>query len=82
MTKSQIKNDDSIGTAWLEKDGTLKVDLQKSTEMQQNFHNLLMLKPSSPSYSRFIDHIGGISPGERKRVPAWPQTALETNASK
>ncbi len=74
MTNSHSKSDDSIGIAWLEKDGTLKLDLQKSTEAQRNFHNVLMIKPNNPSYGKYIEHLGGIKPGERKRVPMWPQS--------
>lgn len=71
----EMKNNtinDSIGTASLEDDGTLKLVLHRNIETRFNFAIVLAIKPDNPRYRKYMDHIGHITPGERKSIPPWP----------
>lgn len=71
MNDAPIDRFGFIGTASLEEDGTLRLDLRRNFETRINFHRILRIQRDNPRYQQYIDHIGGISPGERKGIPAW-----------
>ncbi len=52
-----------IGTATMLPDGTLVVS---------NPHMSTRVAPGDPMYAKWIEHIGGMKPGDEKSVPAWP----------
>ena len=64
-----------IGTATMMEDGTLVLDLR--AEGPGNLRGVArILRPTShPRYPAWIEHLGGLAPGEEKLVPPWPETA-------
>jgi hypothetical protein len=70
MKKFQITNN-SIGTASLDEDGTLKLALHKSIDTRFNFGTVLIIKPDNPRYQAYLNHIGDIYPGEQRPIPPW-----------
>lgn len=69
-TNAPINN--SIGTASLEEDGTLKLVLHRNIMTRFNFGTVLTIKPDNPRYRKYRDHIGYLVHGERKSIPPWP----------
>jgi hypothetical protein len=67
----RIDRFEAIGTASLDEDGTLKLDLCRNFETRSNFHRILRISPDNPRYEEYIARIGGINPGERKPIPRW-----------
>ena len=63
---------DTIGVAWLENDGTLVLQLRAQGTGKSVGDALLRYKPGDPEYSRTLQHIGGLEPGQTKPVPPWP----------
>jgi hypothetical protein len=61
---------DSIGIASLQGEGTLKLDLHRSFDTRFSFHKILYIHPDNPRYRQYVERLGGINPGERKRIPA------------
>jgi hypothetical protein len=70
---NSIHDPGTIGSAFLESDGTLKLDLHQEFDTRYAFHKLLTIYPDNPRYRRYLEHLGDIQPGERKRIPAWPR---------
>ena len=33
---------------------------------------LFVYKPGDPMYSKVLEHVGGLTPGQTKPVPPWP----------
>jgi hypothetical protein len=62
----------ALGTATLQEDGTLRLDLQRNYDTRTNFHKVLLIHQDNPRYQQYLDHIGGIELGERKPIPSWP----------
>ena len=64
-----------IGTATMMEDGTLVLDLR--AESPGNLRGMArILRPTThPRYPAWIEHLGGLAPGEEKLVPPWPETA-------
>jgi hypothetical protein len=71
MNESRIDRLNSIGTAFLEEDGTLRLDLRRNFETNLNFHKVLRIHPDNPRYRQYVEHIGGICFDEPKEIPAW-----------
>ncbi len=61
---------ESIGEAWLKKDGSLNVNL-RSSSTGEHVMALFSYKPGDKEYASWIKHIGGIKPDEIKQVPPW-----------
>ncbi len=74
MKDPPLDNLAALGTATLQEDGTLRLDLQRNFETRTNFHKVLLIRRDNPRYQQYLDHIGGIELGERKQIPSWPQT--------
>jgi hypothetical protein len=62
-----------IGEAWLEPDGTLVVTLRAEGPGGAIGHAQVRTKPGEPKYERWMGHLGGVRPGEKKLVPPWPE---------
>ena len=55
----------------MEPDGTIVLDLR--TELPNGVgHGRLRYPPSHKDYKDVLSHLGGLKPGESKRVPPWP----------
>ena len=57
----------SIGTATLEPDGTIVLDLR----IDGGGMALLRYPSDHPEYGNILRHIGGLKPGEEKLVRPW-----------
>lgn len=53
----------SIGTATMLADKTIVIS---------NPHSVSRTPPSDPGYAALLAHLGGLTPGEEKNAPAWP----------
>ena len=63
----------SIGTATMDEDGTLILQLRAETETGIIGDSLLRIDKNHPKYQEYLDHIGGLNPGESKEDPPWPK---------
>jgi hypothetical protein len=64
-----------IGSATMAADGTLVLDLVAEGPGGARGIARILRPPSHPRYAAWIEHLGGIRPGEEKVVPPWPETA-------
>ena len=63
-----------IGSATMTQDGTLVLDLRAEAPGVLGIARLVHV-PSDPRYAEWLEHLGGMQPGEQKLVPPWPETA-------
>jgi hypothetical protein len=63
-----------IGDATMEADGTINMHLRRTAD-GMNVSAWFKYPVSDPHYREILDHIGGMSPGETKLVPAWDDPA-------
>ena len=56
-----------IGMAVMGSDGTITLTLHTPDGAE----GVLAYKKNDPQYARILSHIGGIKPGEHKKVPAF-----------
>lgn len=62
----------SIGSAYLEADGTLVLILRAEGPGGIRGDSLLRYPPAHARYQDVLRHLGGLNPGEQKPVPPWP----------
>jgi hypothetical protein len=67
--------DRPIGTATMTSDGTLVLDLVAEGPGGARGIARILRPPTHPRYGAWIEHLGGLAPGEQKVVPPWPETA-------
>ena len=65
--QSDCRAPGSIGTATLSPDGTITLNVHQAGA----FDGALAYKKNDPNYARMLSHIGGLSPGEKKPLPAF-----------
>jgi hypothetical protein len=63
-----------IGDATMEADGTIVMNLRRTAD-GMNVSARIKYPVSDPQYREVLDHLGGMSPGETKLVPAWDDPA-------
>jgi hypothetical protein len=63
---------DSIGSATMEKDGTIVLMLRATGPGPAVGDALLRYPPDHPKYREILSHLGGLKPGESKPVPPFP----------
>ena len=63
---------DSIGSARMEKDGTIVLQLRAEGQDGLIGDSLLRYPPTHTEYNDILRHLGGLKTGEMKQVPAWP----------
>jgi len=61
---------ESIGSATMQADGTIVLQLRAQTGPTVGDAQFLY-PPSHPQYQQILDHVGGLKPGESKPVPPW-----------
>lgn len=64
----------SIGSAWIEEDGTIVLQLRAEGPKGLIGDALLRYPPGHPQYDDILRHLGGLKKGEVKQVPPWPET--------
>jgi hypothetical protein len=73
QTSSASTDDRPIGSARMEPDGTLVLDLYAETpDGKSRGMAQLRKKPGEADYDKWLKHLGGMKPGEQKLVPPWP----------
>jgi hypothetical protein len=65
----------SIGSATMEKDGTLVLRLRADGPGGMHGDGLFRYPPGHKDYDMVRKHVGGLEPGESKQVPPWPEDA-------
>ena len=75
MTNGNINSDktkvQSIGEAWLEKDGGITLSL-RSDAYGDPISAMFTYKTNDRDYAKILKHLGGLAPGEVKDVPPFP----------
>ncbi len=62
----------SIGSARMEEDGTIILQLRAETAGGAIGDALFHYPPTDPQYRKILEHLGGIEKGQEKPVPPWP----------
>ncbi len=70
---------ESIGTAVMDPDGTLRLHLRAEGPEATLGDALFIYPPDHPHYREILDHLGGMKPGEEKPVPPWPEKDEKTH---
>jgi hypothetical protein len=68
---------DSVGSAEMDDDGTLRMSLYTETEDGMVGEMMMVVKPDDPRYAGFVAHLGGIGPGEAKVIPPFPEPEID-----
>ena len=63
-----------IGEAWLEPDGTITMELNKTSDGMP-LHAVLTYDTKHPKYDEILQHVGGLKSGEKKLVLPFPEKA-------
>jgi len=63
----------SIGTATMNADGAIVLQLRVTGPEGELGDAQLVYPPTHPQYQEVLRHLGGLRPGERKLVPPWPE---------
>ena len=71
--RGRVMTDDSIGSATMEADGTIVLQLRAEGTDGQTGDGLLRYPPAHPRYQEILQHLGGLKKGEVKAVPPWPE---------
>jgi len=63
----------SIGSATMEENGTIVLQLRAESSDGKIGDALLRYPPDHPQYAEILRHLGGLQKGESKPVPPWPE---------
>ena len=63
----------SIGSATMQADGTIVLQLRATDGSGMRGDARLTYPPGHPQYQKILAHLGGLRPGEEKPVPPWPE---------
>ena len=66
------KNLSSIGSARMEADGTIVLQLRAESSSGAIGDVLFRYPPGHPDYQEILRHLGGLEKGQEKPVPPWP----------
>ena len=64
---------ESIGTAHLDEEGAIVLDLRATNGRGIVGDARLVYPKTDARYREILDHLGGLAPGETKRVRPWPE---------
>ncbi len=62
----------SIGSARMEEDGTLILQLRAQAPGGATGDALVRYSPGHPEYNKILQHLGGLAKGQEKPIPPWP----------
>lgn len=65
-----------IGDATMTADRTIIINLRRTAD-GMNISGIAKFPVNDPHYKEVLDHLGGMSPGETKLVPAWDDLGPE-----
>ncbi len=60
-----------IGVAYMDEDGTLILHLHAETDTEYIGKATFIFTKDDLEYAQYLEHLGGLSPGEMKSVPPW-----------
>lgn len=66
----QLNYLDAIGEAWLDDSGTIHLHLSRTGD-GQDVKAAFTYSKTDPDYEKILQHLGGLSPGEKKLVAPW-----------
>ena len=61
----------TIGVATMQNDGTIIMDLRSEGPGGMIGDARDVVRPNDPAYADVLKHLGGIKPGETKRIRPW-----------
>ncbi|ASR43089.1 hypothetical protein BEN78_06535 [Xanthomonas citri pv. mangiferaeindicae] len=65
---------EAIGTAVMQEDGTLVLQLRAPLDGgTAHGETEIRYRPGTPEYAAVLAHLGGLTPGQSKPVPPWPE---------
>jgi hypothetical protein len=67
-----VETPDYIGTARMDRDGTIVLDLRAEDDGGAVGVGRLVYAPAHPQYQRVLEHLGGLEPGQSKPVLPFP----------
>lgn len=70
--KGGFVQETSIGSAWMEPDGTIVLQLRAEGPGATVGDALLRYPKAHPQYASILHHLGGLKLGQVKPVPPWP----------
>ena len=73
VAPSDLKEENSIGSARMEQDGTIVLRLRAESSDEAIGDALLRFPPGHPKYEQLLKHLGGLEKGQNKSVPPWPE---------
>ena len=71
--KGTVVTEASIGSAWMEADGTIVMQLRAEGPGSTIGDALFRYPKTHPQYDMVLGHLGGLKAGEKKPVPPWPE---------
>jgi len=74
MVSEDNDSDIPIGVAFMSEDGVVHLQLRAEGEGVLG-DSYLSYAPDHKDYKEILEHLGGLSPGQYKPVPAWPDQA-------
>lgn len=72
--KGRVVAEESIGSAWMEADGTVVLQLRAAEPGPAVGDALFRYPKTHPQYDSVLRRLGGLKAGERKPVPPWSDT--------
>ncbi len=73
ITMSPNTEKTSIGSATMQQDGTIVLQLRAEGAKGLTGDALFRYSPNHPEYKNILRHLGGLKKGEEKPVPPWPE---------
>lgn len=70
---SETGLENAIGQCWMERDGTIVLDLRRTGNGIHISMPPQRYAPSDPQYAAILEHVGPLRPGEFKLVRQWPE---------
>jgi hypothetical protein len=70
--KKRRPHRENIGAATMQQDGTIILDLTAEGDNGTIGDARFVYPKSHPRYQEILRHLGGLSPGQSKPVPPWP----------
>ena len=65
------RDQDHIGSASMLPDGTLHMQLRAVADDGTIGEMLMIVKPGEEGYDGYVQHLGGIQPGQHKSIPPF-----------
>jgi hypothetical protein len=71
---------ESVGTARMQADGTLRLFLRTETPEGMVGEMVMVVPPGDPRHADMVRHLSGIQPGEARPIPPFPEPEIDPNS--